>query len=566
MHQTKPLRLFDSYKKQVVEIEPISPGKLKIYGCGPTVYNYQSIGNMRAVWLPDTISSVAKLAGYEVDWVSNITDVGHLVDDGDNGDDKIEVGAKRENKTVQEIINLYLEDFKKQCSRLNFTLPKGLYQPKATDYIKEQMILALELLNQDRAYLLKDGVYYDSVVNSQLSLPDHPVFKIKSSADQNKFTGRTIVDENQKNPGDFALWKFVDEKSLQKWKFNQFDETEDLVIAILGKDGIPKTFPNLWGCPGWHSECVAMISQILGQKRFSGNFSFTKSVGLTEFEIDIHTGGEDHIDIHHKNEILQSEALGFHLSKFWVHNKFVLVNEKKMSKSLGNVFLVDGNYRDTEFYSFTNPPTDTFSKDLKTQIIKKYKELKLTENETDFDWQAFKFDPLAYRLMLMEHHFTEQMNFTWEKLWDSQNRLWNLRKEAAKISSWAKQNATEQIIDEKQKQVLLDYLLDNLNTAKFVEKFQTFLSETGSAVAQNKNLNPKNWGLLNMWEREFLKLNLIPEISSDVILLGAKRQQAKESKDWLAADSIRSSIQQVGFQIDDYSWGWGIWQRGGNVL
>ncbi|MEI6728247.1 MAG: hypothetical protein WCK98_01260 [bacterium] len=562
MHELKPLRLFDSYKKMVVEIEPTEKGKLKIYGCGPTVYNYQSIGNMRAVWLPDTITSVAKLSGYEVEWVSNITDVGHLVDDGDDGEDKIEAGAKRENKTVEEIINLYLNDFKNQCAKLNFNLPKGVFQPRATDYIKEQMILALELLNEDRAYLLNDGIYYDSVVNGRLNLPDHPVFKLQSTIEQNKFTGRDIVDESQKNPGDFALWKFVDENSLQKWKFNQYDETENLVISIIQKDGIPKTFPNLWGCPGWHSECVAMISQILGKKRFGGDFSFADKVSNNEYEIDIHTGGEDHIDIHHKNEILQSEALGFHLSKYWVHNKFVLVDDKKMSKSLGNVFLVQGYKKDTGFYSFTCPPVDTFSPELKTQIVKKYKELKLTVNDADFDWQNFKFDPLAYRLMLLEHHFTEQMNFTWEKLWDSQNRLWNLRKEAAKISSWVRLNSTEQVVDDKQKQVLLDYLLDNLNTPKFLEMFQMFLAETANGLLHNKTLHPKNWGLVNLWENEFLKLNLLPENNQEIIEMAMQRQTFKEAKDWTTSDNFRSKIQQQGFQIDDYSWGWGVWVRG----
>jgi cysteinyl-tRNA synthetase len=561
MTEPQQLKLFDSYKKQAVLIEPTKAGVLKIYGCGPTVYNYQSIGNMRAVWLPDTITSVAKLSGYEVQWVSNITDVGHLVDDGDDGEDKIEVGAKRENKTVEEIINLYLNDFKYQCEGLNFNLPKGVFQPRATDYIKEQMILALELLKEDRAYLLQDGIYFDSIVNGRLNLPDHPVFKQQPTIEQNKFTGRSIVDENQKNPGDFALWKFVDENSLQKWKFNQYDETESLVISIIQKDGIPKTFPNLWGCPGWHSECVAMISQILGKKRFGGDFSFESKVSNNDYEIDIHTGGEDHIDIHHKNEILQSEALGFHLSKYWIHNKFVLVDEKKMSKSLGNVFLVKGDKRDTGFYSFTNPPVDTFSPELKTQIVKKYKELKLTSNDAYFDWQNFKFDPLAYRLMLLEHHFTEQMNFTWEKLWDSQNRLWNLRKEAAKISSWARLKPTEEIIDDKQKQILLDYLLDNLNTPKFLEKFQMFLAETANGLLQTNTLNPKNWGLLNMWENEFLKLNLISPITDQVYDLALQRQEAKTAKNWELADSIRSQIQDKGFQIDDYSWGFGLWQR-----
>ena len=174
------ITLYDSYQQNLITLDPKTTAQkdiLKIYGCGPTVYNYQSIGNMRAIWLPDTIVKVAKLAGWQTEWISNITDVGHLTDDGDAGEDKMEKGAKRENKTVQEIVDFYTQDFKEQCKVLNFDLPQGKYNPKASQYAKEQMILALKLLKEGKAYLTADGIYFDSQTTQNLDLPNHPVFR-----------------------------------------------------------------------------------------------------------------------------------------------------------------------------------------------------------------------------------------------------------------------------------------------------------------------------------------------------------------------------------------------------
>lgn len=645
-------------------------------------------------------------------------------------------------KTADEIINFYLRDFNEQCRALNFDLPTGKYQPKATEYIGEQMILALELLRDGKAYLTDDGIYFESgeeapakniiadptiekilqtIQNLQKEKGDKPLiiaidgrggsgkstfaekltnliqdsitieqdkflefmkgmdtksdswnhrnfeldkqaltkelekhknkkviilegiksfantqsdlkiwldssqkdnkqrakkrdvkgevnsdgfeifwqefehhsqkyieeFKPQKKADlvistenggyeilenktQSNYTGRDIIQTEKRSPHDFALWKFVPENSLQKWKFNQFENTEDLMIEIYQTlDSKDYDLPNRPGCPGWHSECVAMISEILGHQRFSGKFKHLLKDNL--YEIDIHTGGEDHIDIHHKNEILQSEALGFHLSKYWIHNKFVLVDGKKMSKSLGNVFLVKGRFSETGFYSFQNPPTQDFSDEFKHQIIKKYKELKIydsnviltgeKDNSQDDFWSSFSFNSIAYRLMLMEHHYTEQMNFTWEKLWQSQMRLWNLRKDMARIVSFANQNNIKSETDQKQIQILLDYLLENLDTPKFVEKFQNFLGDIINEIAKNNTLNSKNLGALLFWEKELLKLNLSPKIPAEILDLTEKRQQAKLAKDYQKSDELRTQIQAQNWQIDDYSWGSGVWIR-----
>jgi cysteinyl-tRNA synthetase len=536
---SKSLSLFDSYLRKEVTIDPnktLKPGILKLYSCGPTVYNYQSIGNMRAVWLPDTIASLTKMLGMEVEWVTNITDVGHLVGDGDDGEDKLETGARRENKQVSEIVDFYTQDFEKQCKALNFDLPVGKFNPKASDYIGEQMLLALELLAEDKAYLTTDGIYLDFLkVQNDLSKDDlraskqlQEILKTqdKQVGSNRDYTGREIVDGGKKHPSDFALWKFVSDKALQKWKFNQFDETEDLMIEILKRlDESDWDLPNRWGTPGWHSECVCMICQTIGSQRFKS----IKDLQATEtdYEIDIHTGGEDHIDIHHKNEILQSEALGFKLSKYWVHNKFVMVDGGKMSKSLGNVYLVIGDESVTGFKSISEEG----------------------------------FDPLAYRLMMMEHHYTQQLNFTWDKLKQSQARLYSIRKDVAQIRSfWLSQGSLDLVLESKQIDFYLDILCDNLNTPLFLEKFSKLVQETLNFILQEKRLNVKNLAAIEYLEKNFLKLDLLPQIPPDILTLAKKRLQAKIAKDYQLADQLRDQVTDQNYKIEDYSWGFGVWK------
>ncbi len=607
------LTLFDSYERKLVQIHPAETAilnTLKIYGCGPTVYNYQTIGNMRAIWLPSTITKIAKMAGWQTEWISNITDVGHLVDDGDNGEDKMEKGAKRENKTVEEIVSFYTEDFVNQCEALNFDLPKGKMNPKATDYIREQMILALTLLQIGRAYLTTDGIYLDYLnvrenfeqKKNELSPQLVKILQIQEKnqkGQDSSFTSRNILG-GKKHPNDFALWKFVGENSLQKWQFADcpkaqeildsiyFNQLEDFKIATESGDQNPNEtdyplYPNiskLWGCPGWHSECVCMISQISGTKKFTNTQEKTDGKiekNLRKFEIDIHTGGEDHIDIHHQNEIIQSEALGFSLSKTWVHNKFVLVDGKKMSKSLGNVFLVCGKYSDTGFYSFQNPPIHDFSDEFKAQISKKYLELKLISKTCEMNWESFSFDPLAYRLLMFEHHYSVQMDFTWQKLWQSQMRLWGLRKEAAKLCYYDNKFYPSNSLETKNKDTFdnnlfqekkvkfLEILTDNLNFPKFLEMYQELLSKTVFCLSEKNLLIETDYSLLKYFDQEYegiLNLKIFFGCGIDVQDLIEERLEFKEEKRFSESDKIRSQIQNLGYQIDDYPWGWGVWWRG----
>ena len=518
-------RLFDTYKKNIVPINPNESGKIKLYSCGPTVYGYQHIGNMRAVWLASTLVDFLDLLGLETQWILNITDVGHLVGDGDDGqnavdgEDKLEKGAKKEGKSVQEIVQFYQSDYELQCGQLNINIPTGKNYPKATEYIPEQMILALTLLKNKKAYLLDDGIYLDSEANRDLIVP----FEINIG--DNNFTGRDIKN-TIKNPADFALWKFVNSDSLQKWRFNEFEVTAELVLNIINQSQSQNIndLPNRWGSPGWHSECVAMICKL-------ANGNFPPILDKNSFVIDIHLGGEDHIDIHHKNEILQSEALSFHLSNHWIHNKFVTVDGKKMSKSVGNIYMISGQKSVTGVES-------------------------LVEHG---------FDPLAYRLMMMEHHFASQLDFTWNKLQQTQNRLYNLRKETAKIISFWK---TQKIVDQtssnpekSQLNSLLSPLRDNLNIPKFLEHYEHLVNQASNNIKTQQLTEPGILETLIYLDQKFLKLDLFPQIADELTALAEERLLAKQNKDYVLSDQIREKISILDFQIDDYTWGYGLWKK-----
>ena len=541
------LSLFDSYLKQVVTLNPnstVAKDILKIYSCGPTVYNYQHIGNMRAAWLGDTIVSAAKLLGWKTEWVLNITDVGHLVGDGDNGknasgtEDKMEKAAKASNQKVSDIVDFYTEDYKKQCQALNLVLPKEKMNPKATEYILEQMLLALDLLKENKAYLLEDGIYFDSDRNNELFGTEKEIsptltkileIQARQAVGQNQdFTGREIKNTT-KSPTDFALWKFVEENSLQKWRFADYDEALKVLNVCIDcditREGIYSELKSKFGCPGWHSECVAMICGILGETKKP--FSFGDFEG--KIVIDIHLGGEDHIDIHHKNEILQSEALGFNLSKYWIHNKFVLVDAKKMSKSIRNVYLITGKKAETGFDSI----------------------------------EEKGFDVLAYRMLLLEHHYTNPMDFTWDKLEQAQARLFNLRKECARLQAFEISLNSESVLDLEIleiEQFFLEPLIDNLDLALFLDRFTARTSKLINALAAEKNLSLHEYRQLFILDEEFLKLNLFPNIPEEISKIGIDRWNAKKDSNYKLSDELRNSALTKGYQIDDYGWGFGIWK------
>lgn len=283
------LYLFNTLSRQKDKFNPIEPGKVKMYCCGPTVYNYQHIGNLRTFFFEDILKRVLLYNGYEVFHVMNITDVGHLVSDDDEGEDKMEKGAQREGKTVWEIADYYTGVFKRDVELLNI-IPPNVYS-KATDYIQEQINMIKCLEDKGYAYVTSDGVYYDT---SQF-----PTYADLAKLDiEGLQEGKRIeFSEEKRNITDFALWKFSPKDSVRQMEWN----------SLWGK-----------GFPGWHIECSAMSKKFLGP------------------HFDIHCGGIDHIPIHHTNEIAQSEACnGEKYVNFWLHGEFLIEDSGKMSKSKG---------------------------------------------------------------------------------------------------------------------------------------------------------------------------------------------------------------------------------------
>ncbi len=275
-----------------------------MYACGPTVYNYAHIGNLRTYVFEDTLKRVLLYNGYKVKHIMNITDVGHLTGDGDRGEDKIAQGAAREGKSAWEIAKFYTLTFKKDLKDLNILPPNRL--PKATDNIKEQIALIKQLEQKGFTYKTKDGVYFNTA-----KLPDYG--KLARLAKQELKAGARVEMGDKKNITDFALWKFSDSPSFQG-----------------GGEGRSKKRQMEWkspwgtGFPGWHIECSAMSVKYLGQP------------------FDIHCGGIDHVSVHHTNEIAQSEAAnGKPLANYWLHGEFVLMDNDKMAKSADNFITLE---------------------------------------------------------------------------------------------------------------------------------------------------------------------------------------------------------------------------------
>ncbi|RKY13060.1 MAG: cysteine--tRNA ligase [Planctomycetota bacterium] len=285
------IRFYNTFSKQIETFEPIEPGKVKIYSCGPTVYSYPHIGNFRSFLMADLLKRFFEFKGYSVTHIMNITDVGHLLEDADEGADKLEEAARREKKDPLQIAQFYTDSFMAAAELL--TMKPADNYPKATDHIDEMIAMVQVLIDNGHAYVVGRNVYYD----------------VTTFTDYGKLSGNTLDDLNagvrievnseKKNPQDFALWKH-DPKHLQQWD------------SPWGR-----------GFPGWHIECSAMSVKYLGE------------------QFDFHTGGEDNIFPHHECEIAQTEgATGKKWVNYWMHGRFLMFDGEKMSKSKGNLYTI----------------------------------------------------------------------------------------------------------------------------------------------------------------------------------------------------------------------------------
>ena len=328
------MKLYNTLNKQVEEILPIAAPLVTLYTCGPTVYDYPHIGNWFTFIRYDLLVRTLKVSQLQPKWVMNITDVGHLVSDADEGEDKLEKGAKREGKTAWDIAKFYGDYFINGINRLNFIQPD--YLPRATDHIQEQIDMIKMLEDKGFTYAINDGVYFDTS-----KFPKYADFA-QLDVDELQAGARIEFNPEKRNATDFALWK-------------------------LSPNGIKRDmeWDSPWGVgfPGWHIECSAMSVKYLGQT------------------VDIHSGGIDHIPVHHTNEIAQSEsATGQPFANLWMHTNHIMVNDEKISKSLGNSVTLE-------------------------------------------DIEAKGYSLEAFRLHVLESHYRSQSKFSWDSLEAAQNRL-----------------------------------------------------------------------------------------------------------------------------------------------
>ena len=458
------IRLYNSLTRTNEELKPINGDLVKMYSCGPTVYMHPHIGNMRAYIFMDTLRRVIKYNGYRVLGCMNITDVGHLTDDADDGEDKMEKSAKRENKSPYEIAKYYTDIFLDNLKMLNIDIPEHI--TKATEYVPQMIEFIKKLEEKGYTYIIDDGVYFD-------------VSKFK---DYGKLSNKNMdeigvarVEENsqKKHPFDFALWKFVPENHIMKWD-------------------------SPWGvgCPGWHIECSAMSYDVLGD------------------HFDIHTGGIDHLPIHHENEIAQSNcALGHRVVEIWMHNEFVLVDGGKMGKSLGNCYTLE-------------------------QLKEK------------------GFDPLAFKLFCLNTNYGKTINFTFDGLKASQSTLENLKKIVAEHKNGSNTIDPDKL--KKYKENFLNAVNDNLNTPLALGVlFSMLRSEPKSKQIYDLAIDFDRVFGLKLDEEIKSESQSIPDEIKD---LASKRWQAKQDKDWVLADKLRAEVTQKGYQILDTKDGYTIKQ------
>jgi len=463
----KHLVLYNTLTREKEKFSPLHPPSVGFYSCGPTVYNYAHIGNLRCYLFNDTLKRALRANSYRVTHVMNITDVGHLTSDADDGEDKMEKGSQREGKSVWDIAAHYTEQFKKDLADLNIQEPD--IWCKATDHIPEQIAQVQVLEEKGYTYTTGDGVYFDTT-----KLKDYG--KLARLNIEQLEAGARVEVGDKKHKTDFALWKFspTDTKRQMEW-------------------------PSPWGIgfPGWHIECSAMSSKYLGE------------------QFDIHTGGIDHIPVHHTNEIAQAEAAFGKKPwvKHWLHNEFLVLDQGKMAKS-GEGFLT-----------------------LETVKQKGY-------------------DPLDYRYLCLSAHYRQQLKFSWEALDTakaSRQRLLNIVDE---LRGQAEQSGGDHAVKKMEHLELefLDAINDDLNTPQALAVLWNALRDAELGKIEKIEL------LIRF--DEVLGLKLLEkneeEIPDGIVALAEQREAARKAKEWKRSDELRNEIQVKGYEILDGKEGYKI--------
>ena len=451
--------LFNTLSKKKELFVPLKKGSVGMYNCGPTVYDFAHIGNLRAYVFADVLRRTLEAAGYKVKQVINITDIGHLSSDADQGDDKMVKGLKREGlpltlEGLSKLADKYETAFMADLKLLNIET-KGTKFPRASKHLKEDEKLIKELDKKGLVYKTEDGLYFDTS-------------KIK---DYGKLGGLTPVDESRARVGDdekksardFALWKF----------------SEDGHMGFKSSLGL--------GYPGWHIECSAMSMEYLGET------------------FDIHTGGIDHIPVHHNNEIAQSEhATGKDFAHYWMHNAFVNIDSGKMAKSEGNFMTL-------------------------ASLVEK------------------GYSPLAYRYFLLTARYSAPLNFSFEALDNAANALKKLKAKTAELANGERvvgaKRTSETVASSAGEEI--SFASDDLDTPKLIAEVWKMLESNADTKEKFAFIKSAD---------EILGLDLFApaeKIPKEVEELLAARAKARAAKDFAKSDKIRSEIEKLGYEVLD---------------
>ena len=447
------LKLYNTLSRQKEVFKPIDDKAVRIYTCGPTVYYYAHIGNLRSYLFMDNLRRVLKYNDYELQHAMNITDVGHLVSDADEGEDKMMKAARRENKDPYEIAEFYMNRFLEDLEKLNVSRPEIIC--RATEHIKDMEEYVQKIIENGYAYETKDTIYFDTSKLDKYGVLSN--IKI----DEQKAGARVEFDGEKRNVTDFALWIKAPENHIMKWD-------------------------TFWGkCyPGWHIECSAMSRKYLGEL------------------FDIHTGGIDHIPIHHENEIAQSKGYSGHIpANWWMHCEFLLVDGGKMSKSLNNIYTLE---------------------DLKNK----------------------GFSPLDYKMFTFTSHYRNKLNFTWESLESAKTALFRL-KDGYQKHAEGSEDVDDSVINEYETKfheainddlnmpqamsVVWDVIKNPIKSKKFAELLRKFDQVLGVKIDEKEEIE-------------------LPKEIEDII---EERKQARTDKDWNKSDELRDKLFDLGYVVKD---------------
>ncbi len=454
------LKFYNTLTRKKEIFKPLRKGAVGIYSCGPTVYWYQHIGNMRTYVFSDILKRTLIFNGYSVRHIINVTDVGHLTSDADEGEDKIEKAAKKEGKSAGEIAKFYFNSFKNDLEKLNVILPDKF--PRASEHIKEQIEIIKKLEKKGLTYKTEDGIYFNTAKSKSYG----ELARLKKINIQ---AGKRISLGEKINSTDFALWKFSPqnsgEKRQQEW-------------------GSP------WGVgfPGWHIECSAMSMKYLGE------------------HFDIHTGGMDHIPVHHTNEIAQSEnATGKKFVNYWMHGAFLTREGEKISKSKGGLYTIS----------------------------------QLEEQ---------RFPALSFRYLCLTTHYRKPLDFSLKNLESAKNSLQRMK------------NIISELKDDKKinKKYLSEFqgkINDDLNMPEALQTMWNFLrDEKAEGKFQTIKKMDDVFGLRLFEKKEI-------EIPGEILKIAEEREEARKNCDWKKADELREKINKLGFAIEDKEKGYSIKKR-----